>query len=249
MGSLFMADSDLLMELTADVAPVTDNYPSRILSRQVSHQGYIELYDVLMDEAERLERFRNSEQISRLWPAELRKNSEPFFQYERLIKNHFTAGVYYRQTDPYIWEAIDDLLTNTSLTTLPLWLLGSDQNTQNIVAGLLAQEDYRDDFALELARKYASERDYETALRYVNTHIETVNDMADWTSRFYLYLLAKNGMAAQATPLIAKLKTLGRPGIDRFLDWFATRFELNIAASFEPPILGAQQVTEAIDRH
>ncbi len=100
-----------------------------------------------------------------------------------------------------------------------------------------------------VSRKYASERDYETALRYVNTHIATVNDMADWTSRFYLYLLAKNGMADQATPLIAKLKTLGRPGIDRFLDWFATRFEPNIAASFEPPILGAQQVTEAIDRH
>jgi len=249
MGSLFMADSDLLMELTADVAPVTDNYPSRILSRQVGHQGYIELYDVLMDEAERLERFRNSEQISRLWPAELRKNSEPFFQYERLIKNHFTAGVYHRRTDPYIWEAIDDLLTNTSLTTLPLWLLGSDQLTQNIVAGLLEQEDYRDDFALELARKYASERDYENALRYVNMHIATVNDVADWTSRFYLYLLAKNGMAAQATPLIAKLKSLGRPGIDRFLDWFATRFELNIAESFEPPNLGAQQATEAVDRH
>ena len=249
LGSLFMADADLLMELTADVAPVTDNYPSRISSRAVTNQGYIELYDTLMDEGERLERFRNSEQINQLWPAELKKNSEPFFQYERLIKNHFTAGIYHRQTDPYIWEAIDDLLTNTSLTTLPLWLLGSDQDTQNIVAGLLEQEDYRDDFALELARKYASERDYETALRYVIIHIATVNDVADWTSRFYLYLLAKNGMAAQATPIIAKLETLGRPGIDRFIDWFATKFELNIAESLEPPILGAQQVTEAVDRH
>lgn len=249
LGSLFMADADLLMELTAEVAPVTDNYPSRISSRPVRNQGYIELYDTLMDEGERLERFRNSEQISQLWPAELKRNSEPFFQYERLIKNHFTAGIYHHQTDPFVWEAIDDLLTNTSLTTLPLWLLGGDQDTQNIIASLLEQEGDRDDFALELARKYASERDYETALRYVNIHITTVNDVSDWTSRFYLYLLAKNGMAAQARPITANLKTLGRPGIDRFLDWYATRFEPASAESLEPPTLGAQQVTEAVDLH
>jgi hypothetical protein len=84
----------LLIKLTADVAPVTDNYPSRISSRQVSNRGYVELYDMLMHEGERLERFRVSEQISRLWPVELRKSSEPFFQYERVIKNYFTAGIY-----------------------------------------------------------------------------------------------------------------------------------------------------------
>jgi len=249
LGSLFMADSDLLMELTADVAPVTDNYPSRILSRHVSHQGYIELYDSLMDEGERLERFRNSALISRLWPADLKKNSEPFFQYERLIKNYFTAGNYHHQTDPFIWEAIDDLLTNTSLTTLPLWLMGSDQITQNIISSLLEQEGYRDEFALQLARKYASERDYETALVYVINHIATVNDVSDWTSRFYLYLLAKNGMADQTRPVIANLKASGLPGMDRFLDWFETKFELNSAESLKPPVLGAQQVTEAVDLH
>jgi hypothetical protein len=75
---------------------------------------------MLMHEGERLERFRVSEQISRLWPVELRKSSEPFFQYERVIKNYFTAGIYQRQTDPYIWEDIDDLLTNTSLLRILL---------------------------------------------------------------------------------------------------------------------------------
>jgi predicted membrane-bound spermidine synthase len=247
LGSLFMADSNLLIELTAGVAPVTDNYPSRISSRPVGTQGHIELYDSLMDEGARLERFRTSEQVSKLLPAEVKRNSEPFFQYERLIKNHFTTGVYHRQTDPYVWEAIDNLLINTSLTTLPLWLLGSDQDTQNIVASLLEQEGYRNEFALELARKHASERDYETALRYVNSHITSANDVSDWTSRFYLYLLAKNGMADQARPIVAKLRALGRPGIDRFLDWFAAKFELNSAESLELPILDAQQVIEAVD--
>jgi hypothetical protein len=40
---------------------------------------------MLMHEGERLERFRYSEQIGRLWPAEIKKSSEPYFQYERVI--------------------------------------------------------------------------------------------------------------------------------------------------------------------
>ena len=229
LGSLFMADSTRLKELTANVAPVADNFPSRISSLSVGDDRYIELYDTLMEEGGRLERFSNSEQISNLWPAELKKDSEVFFQYERLIKNYFTAGTYHHQTDPYFWEAIDDVLTETSLKTLPLWLLGSDRDSQRIVASLLELEGYRDEFALELARKYASERDYETALRYLSNHIATVDDVSDWTSRFHLYLLAKNGMAAQARPVIANLKTIGRPGIEKFLDWIATKFELSSA--------------------
>ena len=231
LGSLFMADSTRLKELTANVAPVADNFPSRISSLSVGDDRYIELYDTLMEEGGRLERFSNSEQISNLWPAELKKDSEVFFQYERLIKNYFTAGMYHHQTDPYFWEAIDDVLTETSLKTLPLWLLGSDPDSQRIVASLLELEGYRDEFALELARKYASERDYETALRYLSNHIATVDDVSDWTSRFHLYLLAKNGMAAQARPVIANLRTIGRPGIEKFLDWIATKFELSSAES------------------
>jgi spermidine synthase len=231
LGSLFMADSTRLKELTANVAPVTDNFPSRISSLSVGDNRYTELYDTLMEEGGRLERFSNSEQISNLWPAELKKDSEVFFQYERLIKNYFTAGMYHHQTDRYFWEAIDNVLTETSLKTLPLWLLGSDRDSQRIVASLLELEGYRDEFALELARKYASERDYETALRYLSNHIATVDDVSDWTSRFHLYLLAKNGMAAQAKPVIANLKTIGRPGIEKFLDWIATKFDLSSAES------------------
>ena len=33
LGSLFIADSELLMELTADIGPLTDNHPARLSSR------------------------------------------------------------------------------------------------------------------------------------------------------------------------------------------------------------------------
>ena len=66
LGSLFMADAEMLDTLTAQVKPVTDNYPSRISSRMVHDQGHVELYGQLMDEDERLTRFRNSDLIARL---------------------------------------------------------------------------------------------------------------------------------------------------------------------------------------
>lgn len=234
-GSLFIADAKLLNELTADTLPLRDNYPSRISSRSAS-DDYVDLYDMLMDETERLQRFRNSELINRLWPEDLRTNSERFFEYERLIKIYFTSGIYQHQTDPYPWEAIDDLLTNTSLTTLPLWLLGSDRDTQKVIADLLEQDGYRSDFGLELARKYTSERDYETALMYAVDHVTTAGDVSEWTSNFYLYLLAKNGMTAEASPIIERLESLGRPEMAMFLDWYASKFDQNGAERDGYPI-------------
>lgn len=247
LGSLFMADAGRLRELTADVAPVTDNFPARISSRAVGNAGFVQLYGELMDEKKRLEMFRQSTQIRQLWPVELRDSSEAFFAYERLIKNYFTAGVYSQQGDPYIWESIDDVLTNTALTTLPLWLLGSDQQSQDIVAGLLEQQEYRKEFALELARKYTSERDYKTALRHLNEHIASAGDVSEWVSNLYLYLVAMNGMASQTGPIIANLKALGRPGTDRFLEWYVDRFQLGASEASALPIASVPMATENSD--
>ena len=231
LGSLFMADADLLADLTANVQPVTDNHPARISSRLVNYRGYIELYGMLMDESQRLERFRNSELINERWPAELRNESERFFLYERLIKNHLTGNAYRNPSDTYSWEAIDDLLTNTSLTTLPMWLLGSDRATQEILEGLLESDGYRSEFALDMARKYTADRDYKTALMYLNDHITTTGEVTQWASNFYLYLLARNGLAEQAGPIISRLENLGEPEIDRFLDWYTRKFEQSVAAN------------------
>ena len=224
IGSLFIADSDLLDELTTDVDPVADNYPYRISSRLLRDAGYVYLYDRLLNEGERLLRFRNSELIDRLWPAKLKESSESYFQYERLIKNIFTAGDYRHPSDPYIWEAVDDLLENTTLSTLPLWLLGSDVDTQNIVVDLLEQEGYRDEFALELARKYTADRDYEKALFHMTSYLDNVGDVPHTDIDFYLYQLAKNGKSSEALPIMARLETVGWPGQDEFFNWFVTKF-------------------------
>ena len=246
-GSLFMADAEFLNAVTADVLPVRDNYPARISSRLVTRPPYVELYAMLMDEEARLERFRNSELISRLWPEELRQASEPFFRHERLIKSFLTAGVYREQAEHYNWEVIDDLLTNTSLTTLPLWLLGSDGNTQRVVADLLEQNGYRSEFALELARKYTAERDYPTALMYASDYIGTTNDVSPWASNLYLYLLGRCGEMDRAGAVVSQLESLDRPEINRFLDWYSKKFERQTAGVHRSPAVSARQVAGARD--
>ncbi len=100
LGSLFMGDSRFLIDLTAEVPPVTDNYPLRISSRHAYGQGRVPLYETLMDESDRVTRFRESDFIDRFWPVELKESSEPFFPFERMIKNHVTTGVYRDRSDP-----------------------------------------------------------------------------------------------------------------------------------------------------
>ncbi len=230
LGSLFMADAALLAELTADVLPVTDNFPSRISSRMVQNRR-VELYDRLMDEDARRARFRDSALIERLWPTDLRVESERYFAVERLIKNHFTGGAYRAATDPYFWQALDDVLTNTTLTTLPLWLLGSDQASQDIVARRLESEGDSSEYALELARKYTASRDFESALEHAQAYVMATRDVPLPASNLYLYLLAKNGRAEQARPVLTQLAGLGQPNIDRFVDWYSQRFGVGVSAT------------------
>jgi len=230
-GSLFMADARFLNELTFNVPPVKDNYPARVSSRTVNQRGYVELYALLMDEVDRHERFQESELIARLWPEELIEPTAAYFQYERLLKNHFTGGGYRHLNDPYYWDSVDELLSETSLTTLPLWLLGSDVATQEIIANLMEQGGYRTEYALELARKFAAERDYESALMYATDHVTANGNVSLWASNFYLYLLGRNDAAEKAMPIISQLDGMAQPDVDRFIDWYVDRFDLPMPES------------------
>ena len=47
-----------------------------------------------------------------------------------MIGDYFADHVYQDWQQPFLWESIDDVLANTRLETLPLWLLGTDVAAQ-----------------------------------------------------------------------------------------------------------------------
>jgi len=227
MGSLFMADAQDLAALTAGIAPVTDNYPLRISDRLVGIHRYVALYDQVMNESERAVRFERSAYIDRIWPRELERAGVPFFRYEGMIKEYFTNGLYPDARKPYRWEAIDDVLTNTRLETLPLWLLGSDRDAQRIANTLADRRTLSPEIERHLALGRLAQRDYAGALEHTQRSLADrrvdVNDLC-----LLLYVLAKNGLLEDAKAVAAEVTAgldLSRaPELRSFLDWFEVKF-------------------------
>lgn len=228
MGSLFMADTEMLDALTAGILPVTDNYPLRISSRLPYAQGREPLYDAMMDEDARRKGFGTSAYIEAFLPAELKAEGETYFEYERIIKHVLTSGLYSRLDDWQQWEVIDDLLTTTSLEVLPLWLLGSNVQIQTIARRKLATEKYDADLDGELALGDLATRDYAMALTRLDRYMAGRDEIGIEMYAVYLYTLARNGRMDDVRSYIRRVSPEGvaPDSIAPFLDWFAPRFDL-----------------------
>ena len=230
MGALFMGDAPYLAGITAGVPPVTDNYPLRISSELVRDPGRVPLYAAVMDERDRLVRFTHSAFIERVWPEELAAQTPPYFRYDGLIKDHFTQGLYPPADPPFLWESVDDVLANSRLETLPLWLLGTDRDAQRNALRLAEQSATRPDVALELALGRLAQRDYAGALQTFEHSMSAAGGKVSVGSlSLLLYLLGKNGRNDDARALIATLDTKNTPAIGSFIDWFETKFDAHAA--------------------
>jgi spermidine synthase len=224
MGALFMADAAELAPILRDVRPVTDNYPLRISSELVRDPGRVPFYAKMMDEHERLARFEHSGFVERIWPHELAAQTPPYFRYEALIKDHFTSGLYPPADPPFLWDAIDDVLTNSSLETLPLWMLGTDEDAQRNARSLAQTGNVSADVELELALGRVAARDYSAALEQFE-RATSAKDLSVGSLSLLLYLLGKNGELDTARALIAHLDVAKNPELERFVAWFESKFE------------------------
>lgn len=227
LGALFMGDAAQLAAMAGRVPPVTDNYPLRISARHTSQDVRIPLYETLMDENERLARFKSSPYIDEFWPDELEAPSEAFFPYERIIRNYFTTARYEDSLSGERWETIDDVLTGTALETLPLWLLGSERDTQRIVEALARAGEQTDAVALELALGDLSQREYSTARDRLEPYIKGASGAVSLEAyTTYLYALAKTDRLGEAALHIARIDSSERERSDvrDFVSWFTTRF-------------------------
>jgi len=231
MGALFMGDAPYLAGITANVPPVTDNYPLRISDELIRVPSRVPLYASVMDESERSRRFAQSKFVESVWPQEMAAGTLPYFRYEGLIKNYFTQGLYAPASPSFVWESLDELLDKSALETLPLWLLGTDRDTLRNAQRRVQGGATDADAAQVLALGRLAHRDYAAALQMLDNSTSaaggkvSVGDLS-----LLIYLLGKTGRVDEARALISNIDLEKTPSIARFAGWFETRFGAPSAA-------------------
>jgi hypothetical protein len=138
IGATFLGDAGYLRALTAPTPPLTDDFPHRIVPSptrpSLSDPGYrdnprvVDLFQQVLDPVRARRAFSASPFVARLWPAALVEKTLPFFEVQRIVNRVLWDGGRPLQQI----EDLHTVLTGTTLTTLPLWLLGSDDVKQRI---------------------------------------------------------------------------------------------------------------------
>ncbi len=138
IGATFLGDAAYLRELTQSTPPLTDDFPERlrpVASRpSLSDPGYASnaaasaRFQAVLDPARAARAFAASPFIKKLWPEAFISRSLPYFAPQAILNQAIWDG---GKPLAHI-EDLHTLLTTTTLRTLPLWVLGSDDVRQRI---------------------------------------------------------------------------------------------------------------------
>jgi spermidine synthase len=206
LGPLFVADAPQLRKLTQGAQPLVDNWPKRLTPARAAPRGskLTPMHRAWMDPDETRERFRESEFVRRLWPPRLREESLRYFDYQRIINDLALAS---RPTEEPVLPALHRVLTETSLTTLPLWLMGSNADQQRIVERVAARGT-RGPLVHYLRGVAAiARRDFEQAERFFGLALALKSDI-EQAARLRVFALL---MAERRQEAAAALNALPKP--------------------------------------
>jgi spermidine synthase len=174
LGALFMADTRELREVTADVLPVVDAWPFRIVLPVSGSRKVPPLYAWLMNTERSANSFANSQFVRTHWPAGLIEATLPYFAYQRLINQRHAPGLD-AMPPPHPLETLRHLLLDTDLESLPLWLLGSNYFEQRLLDNVAGKPEYAAQYEWGQARRAIAERRYPQAL----AHLESLGARTD----------------------------------------------------------------------
>ena len=138
IGATFVGDADYVRRLTAGTPPLTDDFPHRLIPvagraslsdpRYATDAAVAARYQSVFDPSRARDAFRASPLVRNLWPSALAERSLPLFDRQRVINRVIWEG-----GKPLAQiEDLDSVLTGSTLRTLPLWILGSDEVKQQI---------------------------------------------------------------------------------------------------------------------
>jgi spermidine synthase len=157
LGATFLADAAQLASWIAGVAPVEDDHPLRLspVRPDPARQDFIDRWLEVTGAAARFER---SKLVQDLWPPALRARSHDLFAAQRSI-NAVTLL-------PRRWpgfDALRELLGESTLQTLPLLVAGSDPVLQQVSRRAWATGARSPELASQVAIGALARRDYRAA--------------------------------------------------------------------------------------
>jgi predicted membrane-bound spermidine synthase len=222
IGATFMGDSDYLRSLTGDTAPLTDEYPRRLrpIDARLSlfaapdlDRASAEVYRSVIDPRRARGAFQSSAFIRRFWPETLVQTTLPFFEHQRIVNRVLLEGANpLRQI-----EALHFLLTETSLRTLPRWLLGIGSSDQQ--ERIAERSDDTTDMAQYiLGLRALTERNYPEAAAYLGR-----SRQGGRRRSLLAYALCLAGKLDAASQL-ADGVSLGDADEHHFWSWLQTNF-------------------------
>jgi spermidine synthase len=203
LGALFIGDAEYLKALTGGVLPLVDNYPKRIDARALGTDTHGLLQSVT-DVAGARERFRHSPFIRRLWPQRTAAASLRYFEFQGLINSYFYDHMEWPPPlleDVRVLGEVHRLLTQSPLTTLALWRLGSDWDIQRIVAAAEPAESSHPAVQAQLGLRLLSERKYAEAEEALAQAEALPAATGDEMFRLRLYALCLSGNTGRARQL------------------------------------------------
>ncbi len=168
LGALFMAEGAALEDLTA-LPPLDDNHPGR-LSRAPPVQLVLGPWkERLMDAAACRERFLASAFVKKIWPAEMRSATVPYFEVQRLY-DQMVRAIVPNGTRPISAKDAVSILRGTPLTVLPTLLLGTSGEMRLLVNRLETRSGPHQDkgwLHAHLATRDMGERRHDSATAHL----------------------------------------------------------------------------------
>jgi hypothetical protein len=171
LGALFIADAALLRKISQHTPPLVDDFPLRWGDQLVTRTQNVGFYVDLMNVRATSKRFRASRFIGALWPPSLRRPTLGQFEYQAIINQHFLPLE--RLSPAHRLERLDRVIADTALVTLPLWLLGTDEEEVRI-AERVARRDASatHEILYRLGARALSRRDFSHAAELFQRAIE-----------------------------------------------------------------------------
>jgi predicted membrane-bound spermidine synthase len=162
LGATFVGDAAYLKALTRDDAPLTDDFPKRLLAKGTPEEK-AKLILEWRNVAAARERFKSSEFTERAFSAPVRRQILQHFENQRLFNDLiFTVTSPARQLN-----VLDQVLSHTPLKLPALLLLKSDPDVQRALASVPASEEHAPALLRHETARYLVARDPRGALPFV----------------------------------------------------------------------------------